>query len=131
MTSDQSKFAKLNSKTEGFVTYGDNNKEKILRTGAISNESSFNIKDVLLVEGLKHNLISISQLYDKGYKVVFKPSHCLIFYAFDNIVLIGNNLAIYTCLICIMHHISYFVFLQKKVIHGYGIEGFVIFTWNI
>jgi len=55
----------------GFVTYGDNNKGKILRTRVISNGSSFNIKNVLLVEGIKLNLISISQLCDKRYKVVF------------------------------------------------------------
>jgi len=88
MIGDQTKFAKLNLKNGGFVTYGDDNKRKILRTGIISNESSFNIKNVLLVERLTHNLISISQLCDKGYKVVFEPCHCLIFDACDNIVLI-------------------------------------------
>jgi len=33
------------------VTYGDNNKEEFLEARTITNESSFNIKDVLLVEG--------------------------------------------------------------------------------
>ena len=33
------------------------------------------IKDVLFVDGLKHNLLSISQLCDKGYKITFEP-HC-------------------------------------------------------
>jgi len=61
------------------VTYGDNNKGKILGTGTISNGSSFDNKNVLLVKGLKHNLISISQLCDKGHKVIFGPSYCLIF----------------------------------------------------
>jgi len=60
MTGDKTKFAKLELKEEGFVTYGDNNKGKILRNGVKGNGSSFNIKNVLLVEGLKHNLISIS-----------------------------------------------------------------------
>ena len=36
------------------------------------------IKDMLLVDGLKHNLLSISQLYDKGYKITFEPDLCLI-----------------------------------------------------
>jgi len=36
------------------------------------------IKDVLLVDGLKHNLLSISQLYDKGNKITFEPDLCLI-----------------------------------------------------
>jgi len=42
-------------KDEGFVTYKDNNKGRILGNGVIGNESAFNIKNVLLVEGLKHN----------------------------------------------------------------------------
>jgi len=60
MTGDKTKFAKLELKEEGFETYGDNNKGKILENGVIGNGSSFNIKNVLLVEGMKHNLISIS-----------------------------------------------------------------------
>jgi len=59
MRRDKTKFAKLELKEEWFVTYGDNNKGRILRNGIIGNGSSFNIKNVVLVEGLKHNLISI------------------------------------------------------------------------
>jgi len=29
------------------------------------------IKDVLLVEGLKHSLLTITKICDKGYKVTF------------------------------------------------------------
>jgi len=77
ITGDKSKFAKLELKEEGFVTYGDNNQGRILGSGVISNGVSFNIHNVLLVEGLKHNLISISQLCDKGFKVVFEPNHMM------------------------------------------------------
>jgi len=56
MTGVKTKFAKLELKEEEFVTYGDNNKVRILGNGVIGNGSSFNIKNVLLVEGLKHNL---------------------------------------------------------------------------
>jgi len=57
MIGNKTKFAKLELKEKGFVTYGDNNKGRILENGVIGNGSSFNIKNVLLVEGLKHNLI--------------------------------------------------------------------------
>jgi len=57
MTRDKTKFVKLELKEEGFVTYGDNNKGRILGNRVIGNGSSFNIKNVLLVEELKHNLI--------------------------------------------------------------------------
>jgi len=39
------------------------------------------IKDVLLVDGLKHGLLSICQLCDRGYKVTFQPDLCIIAYS--------------------------------------------------
>jgi len=78
MTGDASKFINLKMKQEGFVTYRDNNKGKILGKGDVGSHDSIIIKDVLLVEGLKHNLLSISQLCDKGYEVKFKLDLCLI-----------------------------------------------------
>jgi len=57
-----------------------------------------------LCEGLKHNLVSISQLCDQGYKVVFEPIHCFIFYACGGIVLVGkrvNNIYLLN-----LHHAS-------------------------
>jgi len=36
------------------------------------------IHDVLYVEGLKHNLLSISQLCDRGYQVTFRTNSCEI-----------------------------------------------------
>ena len=40
----KTKFTKLDMKDEGFVTYKDNNKGKIIGNGIISNGYSFNIK---------------------------------------------------------------------------------------
>jgi len=54
-----------------FVTYGDNNRARILGVGDIGGDDNVIIKDVLLVDGLKHCLLSISQLCDKGYKIIF------------------------------------------------------------
>jgi len=105
MTSDKSKFAKLELKDEVFVTYGDNNKGRILGSGVISNRASFNIHNMLLVEGLKHNLISISQLCDKGFKVVFEPYHCLIYDACGSILLVGNR--VNDIYLLNLHHASF------------------------
>jgi len=60
------------------VTYGDNNRGKILGVGDIGSKNKVIIKDVLLVEGLKHSLLSISQLCDHGYKITFEPEQCTI-----------------------------------------------------
>ena len=50
------------------------------------------LENVLLVEGLKHNLISISQLCDKGYKVCFYANSCEVSCLESNeIKLIGNR----------------------------------------
>jgi len=61
-----------------FVTYGDNNKGWMLGSRDIGDKDSLIIKDGLLVEGLTHNLLSISQLCDKGFQVTFEPEICLI-----------------------------------------------------
>jgi len=78
MIGDKTNFFNLLLKQEGHVTYGDNNKGKILRRGTIGDKNTFLIHDVLFVEGLKHNILTISQLCDKGYQVTFKPNMCEI-----------------------------------------------------
>jgi len=78
MTGDKSKFVSITFKQEGHVTYGDNNKGRILERGSMGDKDNLIIHDVLFVEGLKHNLLSISQLCDKGYQVIFKTNSCEI-----------------------------------------------------
>lgn len=65
MTGNKNLFLSLTAKDGGCVTFGDNGKGKIKGVGEIGN-ASFKLIDVLFVKGLKHNLISISQLCDKG-----------------------------------------------------------------
>jgi len=81
MTGDASQLINLKWKPAGFVTYGDNNRGRILGVGDIGGDDNVIIKDVLLVDGLKHNLLSISQLCDKGYMITFEPDLCLIAYS--------------------------------------------------
>ena len=64
-------FACLSPKDGGFVTFGDNSKGKIIGIGNVGKEPSPIIENVLLVDGLKHNLLSISQLCDKKNRVIF------------------------------------------------------------
>ena len=66
------------SKTVEMFPFKTIQKEKILEIGDVGKVSSILIKNICLVENLKHNLISISQLCDKGYKVVFDKSKCVI-----------------------------------------------------
>nr|KYP48010.1 hypothetical protein KK1_030301 [Cajanus cajan] len=78
MTRDISKFSSLKMKQDDYVIYRDNNKGKILGYGNIGNTFSTLKENVLLVEGLNYNLLSISQLCDKGYKIKFDNDCCLI-----------------------------------------------------
>ena len=49
------------------MTFRDNGKGRIIGYGSVGNNSSSLIENVLLVDGLKHNILSISQLCDKGF----------------------------------------------------------------
>ena len=63
MTGDESKFVFITKKNEAYVTFGDNAKRRIIGQGNIGNGTSSLIESVLLVDGLKHNLFSTSQLF--------------------------------------------------------------------
>ena len=68
----------LQREREDTFTFEDNAKGRIIGQGNIGNDTSSLIESVLLVDGLKHNLLSISQLCDKGFKVIFEASHYII-----------------------------------------------------
>ena len=78
MTGQESQSKSLKFKEGGEVAFGGNGKGKIIGIGNIGNSTSNCIENVLLVKSLKHNLLSISQLCDRGYKVNFKASHCAV-----------------------------------------------------
>ncbi|XP_050908751.1 uncharacterized protein LOC127122457 [Lathyrus oleraceus] len=78
MTGEISLFIDFKAKKRGYVSYGNNNKGEILGKGSVGNPYTITISDVNLVEGLKHNILSISQLCDKGYKVTFTNTSCII-----------------------------------------------------
>src|ERR1044072_3237820 len=71
MMGERHMFQGLELKPGGVVGFGGNQKGKIIGSGTICNGKCPSIKNVLLVEGLMHNLLSISQLADNGYDVIF------------------------------------------------------------
>ena len=80
MTWDINNFITLSRYVEGgTVTFGDDSKGTIIGIGNIKIGASHLIKNVVLVDGLKHSLLSISQLCDRGLKVIFDESSCKIF----------------------------------------------------
>ena len=85
-----SSFTKIEN--GGNISFGDNSKGKIIAIRNIGNVSSTLIKNVCLVENLKHKFLNISQLCYKGYKVGFYKNKCVIENACDGkILFIGNR----------------------------------------
>ncbi|EOY31731.1 Uncharacterized protein TCM_038845 [Theobroma cacao] len=80
MTSNENLFAKLDRKKCGSVSFGDDSKGIIQGIRTIGNISQTQIKHVLFVKGLKHNLLSISQFCDREKTLVIEESIHIIFY---------------------------------------------------
>jgi len=59
------------------VAFGNGKFGTIVGIGKIDESLSHPIDCVYLIDGLKHNLLSVSQLCDKDNLVVFSPTHCL------------------------------------------------------
>ena len=79
MTRDINNFATLSRYHEGdTVTFRHDFKGKIISIGNIKIGSSPLIENVILADGLKHNLLSISQLCDRDFKVIFDDLACNI-----------------------------------------------------
>jgi hypothetical protein len=57
-----------------YVTFGDDKKGKVLGTGIIKVNDCFTLNDVALVDRLRYNLLSVSQLCDADLSVLFRKS---------------------------------------------------------
>jgi len=64
-------------KEAGTVGFRGNQTGKIIGTGTIGN-SSISINNEWLVDGLRHNLFSISQFCDNGYDVLFVKNNFIV-----------------------------------------------------
>ena len=75
MTGNKSLLSEFEEKAGPSVSYGDGNIGQTLGYGKIIIGNVI-IEQVALVKGLKHNLLSVSQITDRGYHVIFYDSHC-------------------------------------------------------
>ncbi|XP_040361901.1 uncharacterized protein LOC121049269 [Rosa chinensis] len=79
MTGDKSWFTSFDDEnTTGSVTFGDGRKANILAQGTVNTAGIPNLKNVLFVEGLTANLISVSHLADDYEEVWFNKQRCLV-----------------------------------------------------
>lgn len=75
----------------GIVTFRGNKQGMIIGIGKIGIPLYPPIDNVLFVEGLKHNMLSISQSCDRGYDVYFNKDECII----RKVIFISFNLVSY------------------------------------
>jgi len=87
MTGEKSMFQTLAKKEGADMGFGVNQKGKVIGMGTIGN-SSISINNVWFVDGLRHNLLSISQFCDSGYEVMFDKSNCIIIHNTDKSIVI-------------------------------------------
>ena len=67
MTGNKNTFQKLQTKV-GTVTFGNGNSSKVLGKGTITlGSKNATTKDVLLIENMRHNLLSVSQMCNQGH----------------------------------------------------------------
>src|ERR1041385_5548745 len=81
MTGDKDLFTKnkLTESSQRYITFGDNNKGKVLALGKVAISKDKHIDKVMLVQSLGYNLMSISKICDMGMLVLFSASRCVFF----------------------------------------------------
>jgi hypothetical protein len=72
MTGDKGWFSSLVSVvTKRFITFGDNGRGVVLLEGEIKVSDKITLRRVALVQSLGYNFLSVSQLFDEGFEVLF------------------------------------------------------------
>ena len=79
MTGDRNKFVSLKDKKEGTVSFGNNGSSNVIGSGIVTLGSKYSLaKNVLLVENMNHNLLSVGQMCDQGHTILFNSTKCEI-----------------------------------------------------
>jgi hypothetical protein len=79
MTRDKGKLLSLSERKLGNITFGNDYPGKVKGKGMVSlSNGKGKSQYVLLVDGLKHNLLIVSQMCDRGCEVLFTSKDCKI-----------------------------------------------------
>jgi hypothetical protein len=65
--------------TKRYITFGDNERGRVLSEGKIKVSDKITLRRVALVQSLGYNLLSVTQLLDEGFEVLFRPGGSRIF----------------------------------------------------
>jgi hypothetical protein len=74
MTGDKGWFSSLVPVvTKRYITFGDDGRGRVLSEGEIKVSDKITLRRAALVRSLGYNLLSVSQLLDEGFEVLFRP----------------------------------------------------------
>jgi hypothetical protein len=74
MTGDRGWFSSLVPVVaKRYITFWDNGRGHVLSEGEIKVSDKITLRRVALVQSLGYNLLSVSQLLDEGFEVLFRP----------------------------------------------------------
>jgi hypothetical protein len=94
MTGDKGWFSSLVLVvTKRYITFGDNGRGCVLSEGEIMVSDKITLRCVALVQSLGYNLLSVSQLLDEGFEVLFRPGGTRILDSRRDLVLTVQNRA--------------------------------------
>jgi hypothetical protein len=72
MTFDEYMFLTLRKERDGSISFRNDDSTRIIRKGTIIiGNKNTKVENVLLVEDMKHNLLSVSKMCDQGHKITF------------------------------------------------------------
>ena len=132
MTGDRALLSNVVEKAGPVVTFGDNSKGLTQGYGSLQ-AGNVIIDNVSVVQGLQHNLLSISQFCDKGYGVLFDKEKCQILHKKNGLLTLQGvrkgNLFIADLQSGSKDEVNYVFILrllQMKV--GYGTRGYLTLT---
>ena len=75
----ETSFLHYKKERDGSVSFGNDDSSKIIGKGTVQiGNKNEKAENVLLVEYMKHNLLSVSQMCDQGLKVTFDSQKCEI-----------------------------------------------------
>ena len=98
MTGNRKLLSNIKECERGDVTFGDNQKGRVIGIGNVSSKYDNFIENVMLVDNLKYNLISVSQICDRNLGVNFRNDVChIVNPSSDSVIFSYKRLRIITC----------------------------------
>jgi hypothetical protein len=79
MTRDKDIFVTLKKEKDGSISFGNDNSSKIIGKDTVKlGRKDVMAENVLLIENMKHNMLSVSQMCDQGDALLFNSKKCEI-----------------------------------------------------